>query len=220
MSKILIVEDENKLANELKIFLLNNGYDVEVLEDFSNTIEIIKDYECDLILLDINIPNVDGETVLKEVRKSINTPIIIVTSKNTELDELLSINYGADDFITKPYNTQILLARIERLLKRVSNNYDSIKYKDLILDINKSMISNKNKVVNLSRNELKILICLLNNIGKIVSREELINYLWDNDEFVDDNTLTVNINRLRSKVSLVGYDNFIITKRNQGYIVS
>lgn len=220
MSKILIVEDENKLANELKIFLLNNGYDVEVLEDFSNTIEIIKDYECDLILLDINIPNVDGETVLKEVRKSINTPIIIVTSKNTELDELLSINYGADDFIIKPYNTQILLARIERLLKRVSNNYDSIKYKDLILDINKSMISNKNKVVNLSRNELKILICLLNNIGKIVSREELINYLWDNDEFVDDNTLTVNINRLRSKVCLVGYDNFIITKRNQGYIVS
>jgi len=219
MKKILIVEDEEKLRDELKQFLQNNGYEVIVLEDFNDTINYIKKIDVDLILLDINIPNINGEIVCKEVRKEKTTPIIIVTSRNTEIDELLSINYGADDFITKPYNTQILLARIDRLLKRSSNISDKVAYKDLILDMSSSSIKKEDIVVPLSRNELKIFYFLLFNKGKIVSRESLINYLWDNDEFVDDNTLTVNINRLRNKLLSIEEEEVIITKRGQGYIV-
>ncbi|MDD4066938.1 MAG: response regulator transcription factor [Clostridia bacterium] len=219
MEKILIVEDEEKLRDELKQFLQNNGYNVVVLEDFNDTISYIKKIDVDLILLDINIPNINGEIVCKEVRKEKSTPIIMVTSRNTEIDELLSINYGADDFITKPYNTQILLARIDRLLKRSCNISDKVAYKDLILDMSSSSIKKRDIVVPLSRNELKIFYFLLLNKGKIVSRESLINYLWDNDEFVDDNTLTVNINRLRNKLFSIEEEEVIITKRGQGYIV-
>lgn len=219
MEKILIVEDEEKLRDELKQFLQNNGYNVVVLEDFNDTISYIKKIDVDLILLDINIPNINGEIVCKEVRKEKSTPIIMVTSRNTEIDELLSINYGADDFITKPYNTQILLARIDRLLKRSCNVSDKVAYKDLILDMSSSSIKKRDIVVPLSRNELKIFYFLLLNKGKIVSRESLINYLWDNDEFVDDNTLTVNINRLRNKLFSIEEEEVIITKRGQGYIV-
>lgn len=217
MSKILIIEDEEKLRNELKTYLVNNGYEVLLLEEFDNTINFILDNKVNLILLDINIPNINGETVLKNVRNKINTPIIIVTSRNTEIDELLSINYGADDFITKPYNTDILLARLERLLKRKS--YSTLTYNDLVLDISKSIIKKGDTNIDISRNELKIFNYLLINRGKIISRDELINYLWDNNEFVDDNTLTVNINRLRNKLEILGYKEAIVTKRGQGYII-
>lgn len=217
MSKILIIEDEEKLRNELKTYLVNNGYEVLLLEEFDNTINFILDNKVNLILLDINIPNINGETVLKNVRNKINTPIIIVTSRNTEIDELLSINYGADDFITKPYNTDILLARLERLLKRKS--YSTLTYNDLVLDISKSIIKKGDTNIDISRNELKIFNYLLINRGKIISKDELINYLWDNNEFVDDNTLTVNINRLRNKLEILGYKEAIVTKRGQGYII-
>ena len=217
MPKILIVEDDIKLRKELKCFLENSSYEVVELDSFDNTIEDIKKEKSDLILLDINIPNINGEIVCKEVRKYIDTPIIIVTSRNSELDELISINYGADDFITKPYNVNILLARIERLLKRTSVN--NLSYKDLILDISKSIIIKDKEIIDLSKNELKIFNYLLTHKGKIISRDELMNYLWDNDEFIDDNTLTVNINRLRTKLEGIGYKDIIKTKRGQGYII-
>ena len=143
----------------------------------------------------------------------------MVTSKNTEMDELISINYGADDFIIKPYNPQILLARIERILKRINNNDNRIVYNDLILDVSKSSIIKNDEVTQLSKNEFRIFYYLLSNKGKIISRDDLINYLWDNNEFVDDNTLTVNINRLRNKLATLGYNELIITRRGQGYIV-
>lgn len=215
---LLIVEDEIKLRNELKIFLENNGYQVDTIDEFDDTLDLIKKKSCDLILMDINLPNINGEYLLKELRKEIDTPIIMVTSKNTEIDELMSINYGADDFITKPYNSQILLARIDRILKR-NNKISNIKYKDLILDISKSIIVYNNQVIDLSKNEFKILHFLLINQGKIISRDELMNYLWDNNEFVDDNTLTVNINRLRTKLESIGYYDVILTRRGQGYII-
>ena len=151
-------------------------------------------------------------------RKVSNINIIIITSRNTEIDELLSINYGADDFITKPFNKEILLARINRLLnKKIENNI--IKYKNIKLDISKSIIIKDNTIIDLTKNELKIFHYLIKNIGKIISRDELMNYLWDNYEFVDDNTLTVNINRLRSKLNSIGLNDTIITKRGQGYII-
>lgn len=218
MSKILIVEDDIKLRNELKKFLENSGYSVELLESFSNTIEDIINKKVDLIILDINIPILNGEIVCRELRKKINTPIIIVTSRNNEIDELISINYGADDFITKPYNTQILLARIERILKR-TNNITSIVYNDILINVSECSVSKNGKTLDLSKNEFKIFYFLVQNKNKIITRDKLMNYLWNTNEFIDDNTLTVNINRLRNKLKNIENKEIIKTKRGQGYIV-
>ncbi len=220
MEKILIVEDDEKLREELKIFLINNGYEVNALNNFENTLESILKSNSNLILLDVNLPNNNGEYLCKEIRKTSNVPIIIVTSKNTEIDELLSINYGADDFITKPYNPQILLARIESILKRINKiEKNTIEYKDMILDVSKSIIIRQDKRIELSRNELRILYYLLKNKGTIISRDEIMNNLWDDGDYVDDNTLTVNINRLRNKLETIGIENAIETRRGQGYII-
>ena len=218
MSKILIIEDEEKLRNELKDFLSHNGYEVEIITNFDNVIDSTLNLNVDLILLDINLPIVSGEYICKELRKSISTPIIIVTSRNTEMDELISINYGADDFITKPYNSQILLARINRLINR--NNFeDIITFSNVKINIASSLLISGDNKIDLSRNELKILVYLAKNKNKIVSRDELMDYLWEMDEFIDDNTLTVNINRLRSKLEIVGLKDKLVTKRSQGYIL-
>lgn len=219
MSKILIVEDDVKLRRELSIFFKNSSYEVEEITSFEDTINTILKSKCDLILLDINLPNLNGEVICKELRKITNIPIIIVTSRNTELDELLSINYGADDFITKPYNTQILLARVERLIRRSNNIENIIKHNNLIINASKSIMKRDNKEIDLSKNELKILIYLVKNKEKIVSRDELMDYLWNTNEFIDDNTLTVNINRLRNKLEELDLKDIIITKRGQGYII-
>lgn len=216
---ILIVEDEQKLRDELKKFLENNGYKVDTIIDFNDVYNYIINHNFDLILMDINLPNINGEKLTKDIRKVVNTPIIIVTSRNTDIDELLSLNYGADDFITKPYNPQILLARIERILMRKENTSTLVKYKNLNVDVYKSIMFNDIKTIDLSGNEIKILTYLLKNQGKIVSRDDIMSYLWDNNDFVDDNTLTVNINRLRNKLDDMGYIDMIVTKRGQGYII-
>ena len=222
MSKILIVEDDKKLRDELKIFLERHGYEVSVLEKFDNSIKDILEYNANLILLDINLPNVDGEYICREVRKVSNVPIIMVTSRDSELDELLSINSGADQYITKPYNIQILLAKIERLLKRSydSNvNQDKIDCGKFILNLSKSTIEKDGKIVELTKNEFKILHYLVLNKEKIVSRNEIMDYLWESENFIDDNTLTVNIKRLRNKLEEIGLNDVIETKRGQGYIL-
>ncbi len=222
MSKIVIVEDDRKLREELKIFLEKHGYNVEMLEKFDNTIEDILNAKPDLILLDINLPYVDGEYICKEIRKISNVPIIMVTSRDNELDELLSINNGADQYVTKPYNIQILLAKIERLLKRsYSSNIsqDKINCGNFILNISKSIIEKENISLELTKNELKILYFLVLNKEKIVSRNEIMDYLWDSESFVDDNTLTVNIKRLRTKLEEIGLKDIIETKRGLGYIL-
>ena len=217
---IIIVEDTQKLREELSIYLEKNGFKTIQIIDFTNVKEqIINAKEKDLILLDINLPNLDGEYLLKDLRKEIDTPIIIVTSKNTEIDELLCIEYGADDFITKPFSPRILLARITRLLERNTKAQKEITYKDMTINLTKSQIERNNKKIELSKNELKILIYLLKNKGTIVTRDDIISYLWDNNEYVDDNTLTVNINRVRSKLEKLNLNNVILTKRSQGYII-
>lgn len=217
---IIIVEDTQKLREELSIYLEKNGFKTILITNFTNVKEqIINTKEKDLILLDINLPNLDGEYLLKDLRKEIETPIIMVTSKNTEIDELLCIEYGADDFITKPFSPRILLARITRLLERNTKIQKEIIYKDMIINITKSQIERNNKKIEISKNELKILTYLLKNKGTIVTRDDIISYLWDNNEYVDDNTLTVNINRVRSKLEKLELENVIITKRGQGYII-
>ncbi len=222
MSKILIVEDDEKLRDELEIFLNNNGYKTESLKVFSNTINDILKINPDLLLLDINLPNIDGEYICKEIRKKTQMPIIIITSRDNELDELISINYGADHYITKPFNIQILLAKIASLLKRVQNvdgNIEKIDAKDFVLNISKSTLEKGKRSIELTRNEYKILRLLVQNRDKIMSRDEIMKYLWDDESFIDDNTLTVNITRLRNKLEEVGLKELLETKRGQGYIL-
>ncbi len=221
MKKILIVEDDEKLRKELEIFLNNNGYQAECLKTFKNTINDILKINPNLILLDINLPDIDGEYVCKEIRKQSDMPIIIITSKDNELDELISINYGADHYITKPFNIQILLAKITSVLRRSSNTEikNKIDAKHFILNISNSTIEKDGKVIELTKNEYKILKYLIEKREKIVSREEIMNFLWESESFIDDNTLSVNITRLRNKLEEINLKELIETKRGQGYIL-
>ena len=221
MKKILIIEDDEAIRNELKTFLCRYNYDTLVVEKFENIIEEIKKENADLILLDINLPIFDGFYICREIRKNSNVPIIIVTSRDSDIDELMSMNLGADDFITKPYNTQILLARINSVLKRVYSKevQESMVYKDLVLNLSNGTISYKDNTLNLTKNEIKILSYLIKNKGKIISRENLMEYLWNDDFFVYDNTLSVNITRLRKKIESIGLKNPIETRRGLGYIM-
>lgn len=222
MSKILIIEDDEKLRKELEIFLNKNGYEATSLENFENPVKDAIEINSDLILLDINLPNIDGEYILKEIRKVSNVPIIMITSKDNELDELISLNYGADQYVTKPFNLQILLAKIAGLLRRskiTDTNQNKIDCQDFILNVSKSMLEKENTQIELTKNELKILYFLVSKRGQIVSREEIINYLWERESFIDDNTLTVNMKRLRTKLEEVELQDLIETRRGQGYIL-
>ena len=172
-------------------------------------------------MLDISLPNADGQYILKNLRKKSNVPVIIITSRANELDELISINYGADHYVTKPFNIQILLAKINTLLKR--SNFqtlqDKIDAKDFVINISNSKVIKEGKEIELTKNELRILKFLCENRNKIVSREEIMNYLWESENFIDDNTLTVNIARLRSKLEELNLKELLETKRGQGYIL-
>ncbi len=224
MSKILIIEDDESIRNELKELLQNSGYEAILLQDFKNSLHEILNLSPDLLLLDINIPNTNGELLLQELRKKSNIPVIMVTSKNNEIDEALSISYGADDYITKPYNPNILLLRIGAVLKRAHSNNGvattELSYKELIFDIQRGIIKNDNKEIILTKNEMIIFSYLLSHQNKIVTRDELMTALWDNTEFVNDNALTVNISRLRNKLKSIGYEDAIDTRKGQGYILS
>ncbi|WP_066875188.1 response regulator transcription factor [Clostridium mediterraneense] len=225
MNKIIIVEDSETIRLELKEFLEKYGYEVTAPDDFNNIVDVINKENGDLILLDINLPVYDGYYICREIRKISSVPIIIVTSRNSEIDELMSMNIGADDFVTKPYNTQILLARIEAILKRTygnrSTNDDNLEHNGLKLNLSTGFIENikSGKKEEITKNEMKILSYLMKNKEKIVSREDLMNYLWSTDFFVDDNTLSVNITRLRKKLELIEIYDAIETRRGLGYIM-
>ncbi|MDU1454072.1 MAG: response regulator transcription factor [Paeniclostridium sordellii] len=222
MKKLMIIEDSQVIREELKSLLTRYGYDVVTVEEFENIIEKIKKVMPDLILLDVNLPVFDGFYICREVRKSLNIPIIIVTSRDSEVDELMSMNLGADDFVTKPYNTQILLARISAVLKRTyseSDTSDILTHRDLRLDLSKGTITAFNKNVELSKNEMKILAYLMKNKGSIVSRDDLMNYMWNSDVYIDDNTLSVNITRIRKKLEEINLKEYIETRRGLGYIM-
>lgn len=217
--KILIVEDDLQLREELKEFLCNNGYEALILKNFKTSCTDILNTNADLVLLDINLPGINGESLLRKIRKESDVPIIMVTSKNTEMDELLCMSFGADDFIAKPYNPSILLLHIEAIFKRVGRVNDVLEYGNIHLDTHRGTMEVHGEITELSKNEIKILAYLIKHKGQIVSRDELISYLWDTEEFVDDNTLTVNINRVRKKLEDNGLNNVIKTKRGQGYLI-
>ena len=221
MATIFIIEDDVKIRNELTKLLEKYGYECESSDDFSHMSEVVLHRNPQLVLLDINLPVYDGYYICREIRRESQIPIIIVTSRDNEVDELMSMNLGADDFITKPYNTQILLARISSVLKRVyhSEPVNIISHRGLELDVSRSMAHFEGSEVELSKNELRILRLLMCNKDRIISRDEIMNDLWQSEEFVDDNTLTVNINRLRKKLDGIGVHDYLVTKRGQGYLV-
>lgn len=217
MKKILIVEDEEVIRLELKTLLENAGYQVVLLTDFEHAREEIKKAKVDLILLDINLPGINGEILLREIRKESNVPVIMVTSRVSEVDEVLSISSGADDYITKPYHPTILLLRIQNIFKRMENKLDDLFYDEVIVNPKKGMLEKEGHILELTKNEMIIFTYLLNNRGKIVTRDALMTDLWNNNEFINDNALTVNISRLRSKLQEFNLHDRIETKKGQGY---
>ncbi len=219
MKKILIVEDDITISNELKDLLENSGYSGIILKNFEKSFEEIKKENPDLILLDINIPKLNGEILLQKIRKESNVPIIMVTSKNNEADEVLSMSYGADDYITKPYNPTILLLRINAIFKRMENKNDILTYNKLEINPKKGIIKNEKEEIILTKNEMIIFTFLLANKGNIVTRDELMTDLWNNDSYINDNALNVNISRLRTKLKDFGYEDAIETRKGQGYIL-
>ena len=221
MQKILIIEDDEKIRSELETFLNKNGYETKAIVNLENTIEDALNEKADLILLDINLPYADGEYICKEIRKNSDVPIIMVTSRDSEIDELISLNYGADQYVTKPYNIQILLAKIAGLLKRnqSNNTNDKIELEKFILNTSSRYVENGDKKVELTKNEYNIIYYLSLRKGKLVSRDEIMDYLWESESFIDDNTLSVNIKRIRDKLEEIGAKDSIETRRGQGYIL-
>lgn len=219
MSKIFIVEDDRSIREELAELLRNSGYDAEYLTDFSNSKAKILSAKPDLILMDINIPDLNGEQLLKEIRSETDTPVIMVTSRTSETDEVLSMSYGADDYITKPYNPTILLLRISAVLKRSAGSATVQSYNGLLVNDAKGCLTDGSRELILTKNEMIIFRFMLDRRGSIVTRDELMTALWDNDEFVNDNALTVNISRLRSKLADLGCEDAIETRKKQGYIL-
>jgi len=223
VNRLLIVEDNPRIRMELSVFLESNGFLCTAPQSFENLAGETDFTSLHLVLLDINLPGIDGFFLCRKIRALSEVPIIVVTSRDTELDELMAMNLGADDFITKPYHPQILLARITSVLKRVyretSSDRDRVTCGSFDLILSRSVILYKGRETELTKNELRILSALQEHLGKIVSREDLMTQLWNSDLFVDDNTLTVNVNRLRAKLAEIGLSDVIETRRGMGYLL-
>lgn len=218
---IAIIEDEPVIRNELKILLENALYQVTVLEDFMQASEEVIRLQPDLLLLDLNLPGISGYDICTQIRAKSNVPIIFLTSSTSSMDELNGMLKGGDDYITKPYQAPILLARMAAILKRTNrmqqNESEQLLVRGVQLDLAQASICFEDKKVELTRNELKILHYLFLHKGEIVQRLDLVEYLWDNQVFIDDNTLSVNITRIREKLKSIGVLDFIETKRGMGY---
>ena len=218
--KIFIVEDEPEIRLELKALLENALYQPQTTESFESLADQILEAEPDLVLLDWNLPGENGDWVLSKVRARSSVPVIFLTSRTDAMDELSGMLKGADDYITKPFQPPILLARIAAVLKRSRKDTEDqlrMTYKGVTLDLSRGTVCFQEKETELSRNELKILYCLFVKKGEIVARPDLIEELWDQQVFIDDNTLSVNITRIRGKLKEIGVENFIETRRGMGY---
>ena len=218
MEKILIIEDDKTIREELSILLTNNNYSVSSIEEFLDIEKSIKDINPDLILLDINLPNTDGYEVIKKLKKVTLKPVIFVTSRNTLEDEIKSLNSGGYDFITKPYNKELLLLKIRKCLDEVNpKNHKELIVNGVVLDLHLSKLKYQDKEIELTRNEFLLMYYLFLNYPNILSKDMLIEYLWNDKFYLDENILIVNINRLRNKLRDIGLDDFIKTVRGVGY---
>lgn len=220
MQKIMIIEDEAALAQELALLLTRAGYQAYIVQDFVHPLLEIESQLPDLLLLDIQLPGVNGHQLLQEIRKKYQFPIIMVTSRANEMDEVLAMSYGADNYITKPYNPTALLLYIAAMFKRMQpQSTNLIQYHGLQIDLNKWTITKEDQITHLTKNEQLIFQMLWQHRGKIVTREMLMTELWNNDEFINDNALSVNISRLRQKFADLDLADVIETKKKQGYLL-
>lgn len=222
MKKILIIEDDLNVARELSISLKKWSFEVDIIKDFDNILKEVIDNKPSLILMDVNLPYYDGFYWCEKIREVSKVPIIFLSSRDSNMDIIMGINNGGDDYITKPFSTEVLISKINALLRRSYdyNNSDTlIYYNDAVLDIEKCIFRYDDKEIELTKNEIKILSLLIKNKEKVVSREKIMMSLWNDDEFVNDNTLTVNITRLRGKINELGLKDIIKTKKGIGYLI-
>lgn len=223
MFKVLIVEDDKIISDSICENLKQWQLLPLPVTDFDHVLEKFIDDKPDLVLMDINLPSYDGYYWNQEIRKISQVPIIFISSRNSNMDQIMAMNMGADDFIEKPFSSDILIAKVKALLRRTYNYSDSstdvIEHNGLILNLSNGTVSINNKDIDLSKNEFKLLQRLLKSKGSIVSRNQLLSYMWEDERFVDDNTLTVNVNRLRKKIEEAGLSHYIETKVGQGYII-
>lgn len=219
MQKILIIEDDVVLRSELKMLLENAGYEAETVTDFADALNGMAASDADLILMDINLPGQNGEMLLKEFRRSRHEPVIMLTSRVGDLDEMLSMSYGADDYITKPFNPAILLLRIAAVLKRSGSSREVLRYRGIEINVAKGSLMLDGQEQVLTKNEMIVFSALVEHQGEIVARDALMTALWDSEEFVNDNALTVCISRLRSKLAVLGLSDVLETRKKQGYVL-
>lgn len=222
MYKILIVEDDPGIANGIKAQTEAWGYEAHTVENFRNVLAEFSEFQPHIVLLDIMLPFFNGYHWCSEIRKISKVPIIFISSASDNMNIVMAMNMGADDFIAKPFDENVLTAKIQALLRRTydfGSTVPVIEHRGAILNTGDGTLTYGTEQISLSKNEFKIFQCLMENKGKIVSREKLMEKLWKTDIFVDENTLTVNINRLRKKLDAAGLENFITTKFGMGYII-
>lgn len=223
MYKIMIVEDEGKIRHIIKEYIEKWDFNAYEVEDFNNIFEEFVQENPHLVLMDINLPFFDGFYWCSKIRNISKVPVIFLSSRSTNMDIVMAVNTGGDDYITKPFSLEILMAKINAVLRRtysyVETNLDALDYKGAILSLKDNMLYYEGKTIELTKNEFKILYILMKKQEVIISRENIMKALWEDENFIDDNTLTVNINRLRKKLSEIGLEDFIKTVKNQGYVI-
>lgn len=222
MYKILIVEDDMTISGILKESLCKWGYEAEVITDFKNIIEQMLSFDPQLVLLDVVLPYFNGFYWCTEIRKISKIPIIFISSASEQMNIVMACNMGADDFISKPFDLNVVTAKIQALLRRTydfQGQMNVIEHKGVILNLSDTTLVFEGKKADLTKNDYKILQLLMENTGKVVKRDEIMDRLWESDSFIDDNTLTVNMTRLRKKLEDMGISDFIKTKKGIGYMV-
>ena len=219
---ILLVEDDKEIREGVEIYLKSQGYEVFQAADGIEGLKILDQEEIHLAIVDVMMPRMDGITMTAKLREKHDFPVIFLSAKSEEVDKILGLNMGADDFIAKPFDLNVLIAKIQALLRRTydfGNTVPVLEHRGAILNTGDNTLTYREEKISLTKNEYRILLALMENKGKVVSRERLMERLWETDCFVDDNTLTVNINRLRKKLDGAGLEEFIVTKFGRGYLV-
>ncbi|MED3961499.1 response regulator transcription factor [Niallia taxi] len=221
--KLLIIEDDKDMAKALQNLLVKWNFNTVICNDFANVLTIFEKEEPDIVLMDINIPSYDGFYWCKKIRDVSSVPIIFCSSRNSNMDIIMAINNGGDDYIQKPFDSHVLVVKLQAIIRRtyeyITTESQLIKSNDVILNLNDTKLYYQDKSLELTKNEFKILKTLMENKGKIVSRDNLMKQLWNDDIYVNENTLTVNINRLRNRLECINVHDFILTKKGMGYII-
>lgn len=223
MYKIMTIEDDSRLCEEIQEALLKWGFNPVTVKNFEDILNEFIQNKPELVIMDINLPCFDGFYWCQKIREISKVPIIFLSSRNTNMDIIMAVQMGGDDFVTKPFSIDILVTKLHAMLRRTysygENLGDVLECRGVILNINDSTLSYNENKIELTKNELKILLLLMKNIGKIISRDRIMRILWDDDTFINDNTLTVNVNRLRKRLEDIGINDFIETKKGQGYVI-